>query len=356
MSPLQLWLIAIGAAVLVAVVIYNAWSGRRSAPRRAQAEVAASTATGPEPQGEAVFPPGPAERVEPVLDVEGRLVAEPPEPERKAVLDALIDALAPIALDGRQVSGEALLAALPSTRRVGSKPFGVEALPEGGGDWEYPLPGGRYGAVQVGVQLANRTGALNEIEFSEFVGVAQRYADAIDGEPDFPDMLAEVARAREMDQFASRHDAQLGLSLRARGAAWSAGFVAQQAARLGFVAGAVPGRMVLPASQAGRPSILSLASPVAAFAVDQAEPPAVREITLHLDVPQVARSERPFERLREAMAQLAQAMDGVIVDDAGQALGAASLDAIGADLERLYDTLEQRDLAAGSPQARRLFS
>jgi hypothetical protein len=33
-----------------------------------------------------------------------------------------------------------------------------------------------------------------------------------------------------------------------------------------------------------------------------------------------------------------------------------SLDAIGADLEMLYDTLDARDLAAGSPQARRLFS
>ena len=30
--------------------------------------------------------------------------------------------------------------------------------------------------------------------------------------------------------------------------------------------------------------------------------------------------------------------------------------AYGADLEQLYDTLESRDLAAGSPLARRLFS
>jgi hypothetical protein len=29
---------------------------------------------------------------------------------------------------------------------------------------------------------------------------------------------------------------------------------------------------------------------------------------------------------------------------------------ISADLESLYDTLDARDLAAGSPQARRLFS
>jgi hypothetical protein len=33
-----------------------------------------------------------------------------------------------------------------------------------------------------------------------------------------------------------------------------------------------------------------------------------------------------------------------------------AMDAIGSDLEHLYDTLESRDLAAGSAQARRLFS
>jgi len=32
------------------------------------------------------------------------------------------------------------------------------------------------------------------------------------------------------------------------------------------------------------------------------------------------------------------------------------MDVIGTELQTLYDTLEQRDLAAGSPLARRLFS
>jgi hypothetical protein len=66
--------------------------------------------------------------------------------------------------------------------------------------------------LQAGVQLANRTGPLNEIEYSEFVMKAQAFADALGGTPDFPDMLQEVARARELDQFASQHDAQLGFT------------------------------------------------------------------------------------------------------------------------------------------------
>jgi hypothetical protein len=49
-------------------------------------------------------------------------------------------------------------------------------------------------------------------------------------------------------------------------------------------------------------------------------------------------------------------MDGVITDDARQPLRPEMIDTIGADLERLYDTLDAHDLAAGSAQARRLFS
>jgi hypothetical protein len=160
-------------------------------------------------------------------------------------LDPLIDIIATLQPE-QSVSGDAALAALPPTRRAGSKPFAIEGLNEVTQQWETPAPGQRYQSFQAGVQLANRMGALNEIEFSEFVVKAQAFADAINAAPDFPDMLQEVARARELDQFASDHDAQLSFMLRARQAAWSPGYVQQNAARVGFVVGAMPGRWCCP--------------------------------------------------------------------------------------------------------------
>ena len=122
------------------------------------------------------------------------------------------------------------------------------------------------------------------------------------------------------------------------------------------MAGVIPGRMVLPSPDPGMPPVLSLVfDPQAALAEDPSHA-ALREVALSLDVPQVPRELEPFARLREVVDALAQAMDGVITDDAGQPLKAQTIDAIGADLDRLYDALEQHDLAAGSPQARRLFS
>jgi hypothetical protein len=278
-----------------------------------------------------------------------------PPPEKKAGMDGLIDVISPVALED-QVSGDAALAAMPATRRAGSKPFAVEGLNALTRVWETPAPGQRYDAFQVGVQLANRLGALNEIEYSEFVVKAQEFCDAINGTPDFPDMLEQVARARELDQFASAHDAQLGFTLRARSAAWSPGYVQQHAARLGFVAGAMPGRMVLSASEAGMPPVLGLNFDTQAALAEDPAQAAIRDVSLSLDVAQVDRGEQPFVRLRECAIALAAAMDGVITDDNGQMLPRDAMDLIGSELEGLYDTLEQRDLAAGSALARRLFS
>jgi len=49
-------------------------------------------------------------------------------------------------------------------------------------------------------------------------------------------------------------------------------------------------------------------------------------------------------------------MDGVIIDDNGNLIRPEAMEVIHADLEQLYDTLDSRDLSAGSVLGRRLFS
>ncbi|MRD48509.1 cell division protein ZipA C-terminal FtsZ-binding domain-containing protein [Caenimonas koreensis] len=342
MSSFTIGLAILGGLVLAGLVAWNTWTSRKNTPRQPE------TMPMPiEPTGDGTAA---GERLDPVFDV-----SPLPVMEKKPALDALIDAITPIVVES-PVSGDAALAAMPPTRRAGSKPFAIEGQNESSGQWEMPVAGQRYTAFQAGVQLANRTGALNEIEFSEFVVKVQAFADAINGEPEFPDMIDEVARGRELDQFASAHDAQLGFTLRAKNAAWSPGYVQQYASRLGFVAGAIPGRMVLPATTSGSPPVLGLSFDTQAAMADDPAQSALRDVTLSLDVPHVDRGEQPFVRMRDAAIALAASMDGLITDDNGAVIRPDGLDVIGADLEQLYDTLDSRDLSAGSPQARRLFS
>ena len=354
MSNLQISLAIAGGLVLAAVVAHSAWSARKNQPKLATPEV---------PAGESpaqALADGMVERQEPSFDGDSGLgslnnLASLIAIDKKPGLDALIDVIAPVAVDD-DVSGEAALSAMPATRRAGSKPFGVEGLNVVTSQWEVPSAGQRYSAFQCGVQLANRLGALNQIEYSEFVMKTQAFADALGGEPEFPEMIDEVARARELDQFASAHDAQLSFTLRALGTAWSPGYVAQNAARLGFVAGSIPGRMVLPSTERGGAPLLGLAFDSQAAMAEDPEQTALREVTLSLDVPQVPRDEQPFVRMCESATALAASMGGVVMDDNGNMIAPAAMDVIGSELQQLYDTLDERDLSAGSVLARRLFS
>jgi FtsZ-interacting cell division protein ZipA len=114
--------------------------------------------------------------------------------------------------------------------------------------------------------------------------------------------------------------------------------------------------MVLPSSVVGLPPILSLTFDTQAAMADDPALSAIREFSLSLDVPQIAREDQPFDRLREVARLLAEHMDGVLTDGNGQILGDDVLDQIASDLQQLYDALDARELSAGTPQARRLFS
>jgi hypothetical protein len=286
------------------------------------------------------------------------VMTSPPPPRLRkpsARLDALVDAIAPLRVEA-PVTAELALAHLPPTRRAGSKPFMIEGLNAESGEWEPPTIGQRYGEFQAGVQLANRAGALNEIEYSEFAQKVEAYAESIGAMADLPDMLDVVARARELDHFAVQHDAQLAVRLAARGAAWSVGYLVQQAGLRGFVPGAVPGRLVRPSATEGAPPLLTLAFDAQAALADEPERAIVRDATLAFDVPQTEREADPFALWQSSAQALSRDLDAAIVDDNGQPITEAGFAQIGAELGRLYDALQARELAAGSAAARRLFS
>ncbi|HLL17325.1 MAG TPA: cell division protein FtsZ [Rubrivivax sp.] len=342
----------LAAVVLVALALHGWWSTRRLQPAKPRT----------------VDPVQPAERVEPALDAGTLPVAQPAALragiKRSPPLDPLIDAIVPLALEA-PIAAELALQHLPPTRRAGSKPFYVEGLDADTAQWE-PIeqarPGQRYSELQAGVQMASRSGALNEIEYSEFMQKIEAFSDAVGATvkwSDAPDMLEVVARARELDSLASPLDAQLSITLRTNGVAWSVAYLQQVAARRGFIPGPVPGRLVLPSAEEGEPPMLVLAVDSQAALAEADQGPqhgAVRECTLSLDVPQTPAVSEPFPAWHRAATDLAEDLDATAIDDNGQPITLHAYASIGGELEILYRKLEQLDLAAGSPVARRLFS
>ena len=357
MSTLTVALASLGGVVLAGVIAHGAWQARKAGPKRAEPRLREEpSTTAPRAHG-----------IEPRLDEPGfddaatagagDLALPARRLSRRAVfqLDALIDAFLPIALDA-PLPGESILAHLPSKRHVGSKLVLIEGLDAETGEWEPPATGRRYSELQAGVQLASRTGALNEIEYSEFVQRMQSFAEAVGGSIDPPDMLEVMASARQLDAFASQHDAQLAVHLHARGAAWSVGYIQQHARRHGFVPGVVPGRLVYPSTEEGAPPVLTLTFDSQAALADEPDTASVRDVTLAFDVPQTEASAEPFKAWQAASQALAVGMDAAIVDDNQQPLSDDGFAAIERELARLYEALQGHDLAAGSPAGRRLFS
>lgn len=357
MDSLQTTLALLGGVAIAALVGHNLWQSRKAGSIR-RAELRHDTLAPPiEPmldtpaasQAGGAASGSAARQPQAAADAQGSVRRAAPR------LNPLIDAIATLNVE-KPVSGEQVLAHLPPTRRVGSKHHWFEGRNLSSREWEPPRPGAFYRELRAGVQLANRVGPLNEIEYSEFVHKVQAFADVIGAAADFPDMLDVVSRARELDAFAGHHDAQLVCRLYASGSAWSLGYIQQQVAQCGFTPGAVPGRLVLLSREEGAPPMLTLHYDAqVAFAEDPNQAP-VREMTLSFDVPQTPASEQPFEAWQYCAQALARAMDAAIVDDNGQPLTPEGFQSIGGELAGLYAQLEAASLPAGSAAARRLFS
>lgn len=386
MNSLQVWLAIVGGLVLAAVVGHGAWQTRRASgkSRAARASTAETAATAPAlteaapavvvPTGyqeptfdEAVAPtePMPLEPAPPpahVEPIEERLADLPPTlnvPARRVAtaprLDPLIDAVALLQPE-QPLSGDVVLAHAPPSRRAGGKPFLIEARDMRSQTWEAPASGHTYDALRAGLQLANRLGPVNEIEYSEFVQIIQRFAEPLSAAVEFPDMLDEVGRARALDRIAVHHDAQLAMRLTARQGQWPVSWILQHAMRHGFVDGPVPGRLVLPGRDEDAPPVLALVFDAQAALADDPDRSWVSEMSLVFDVPQTPQSEQPFNAWCASGQALAIALDADVNDDEGRPLNAQAFSLIREDLDGLYAKLAEFELPAGSPAARRLFS
>ncbi|MBY4898004.1 cell division protein ZipA C-terminal FtsZ-binding domain-containing protein [Cupriavidus sp. AU9028] len=276
---------------------------------------------------------------------------------RPATIDPLIDCIVPLHLE-RKASGDRILPLTGRLRRAGTKQVHLEGLHEASNAWEPVTAGHQYEDLQVAVQLANRSGPLNALEFSEFVNAVEALAEALDASVELPDMTETVGNARELDNFAAASDVQLGVNVISDGAPWSAAYVQSIATQDGLVLSRDGTRFTrYHAGPDGvqRP-LFTLQFGDTNFLRDDLTVKAGQQITLLLDVAVAAQSVRPFKTMCEYGNSLAERMGAQLVDDNLRPLTESSFVAIFQQLQALYDKLEARGMPAGSPVALRLFS
>ncbi|MGO4329951.1 cell division protein ZipA C-terminal FtsZ-binding domain-containing protein [Cupriavidus sp. 2TAF22] len=300
-------------------------------------------------------PAAPREQAKPAAREPEPLVADgQPAP---AVIDPLIDCIVPLHLERKQ-SGDRILPLTGRLRRAGTKQVHLEGLRAESNAWEAVTAGHQYEDLQVAVQLANRGGALNALEFSEFVNAVEALAESLDASAGLPDMSETVANGRELDAFAASCDVQLGVNVISDGAPWSAAYVQTVATQDGLVLSRDGTRFTRyqPGPDGMQRALFTLQFGDTNFLRDDLTAKAGRQITLLLDVPSAAQATKPFKTVCEYGYSLAQRMGAQLVDDNMHPLSEASFVAIFGHLQALYDKLEARGMPAGSPVALRLFS
>jgi hypothetical protein len=343
--------ISIGAVIVVGVIVYNKWQEHKA--RKSVARAFASDHDDVlmreqprEPSFDAGANGGDADsepRLGPAFP--GADPATPAAELATSLVDPLIDCLIPLALEAA-VRGDKILPVLQTLRHVGNKPVHFIGL-HVNGDWEPITHGGVYTKLQAGVQMASRTTALNELEYSELVTRLRALSDDIGAEPEIPDMIEVMGEARTLHRFVAGHDAQLGVNLLSNGAPWSIATLIGALEKQGFDV-RPDGRYIKPDGDGGQLFTLSTNVTLGADTTSR--------LTLLLDVPCVAPMREGFGQMVACAKSLVGRLDAIIVDDSDQPLLDEALGEINNQVLEFYQEMEAADIPAGSTRAMRLFS
>lgn len=372
MTDLQISLIGIGIAIVVVVFVINKWQHYRAKKQVERAfpkpvdDVLMNTAQADngaerrEPVLDNHIESGEAEEVsgnEPNLqeEVENKVEASVDTVTVAKVTEMPVDDLIelPITLNLEEsLRAEKIVPHIQSLRHTGSKPVRFLGMPDGDDNseksWQAIVSGNSYRQLKACVLLANRNGALNEIEYSELLMRLRQIADAIGAEPDIPEMADVIDKARQLHQFVADHDAKLGISIRSNGSPWQMVTLTTALEKQGFES-RPDGQFVMKDKETGSVlfSLLTNELPAAETAT---------RLTLLMDVPCIALEKDAFAQMVQCGKALCIRLDGSLIDDGNQLLTDEFLEEIAGQVRDFCKEMEDYSIPAGSARALRLFN
>ena len=219
--------------------------------------------------------------------------------------------------------------------------------------WERARANRSYSQLNIGVQMVDRRGPLNESELNAFCSQAQDFAEQHGSNASFPQRQTRLTAARELDQFCAGVDVMIGLNLlsaqpfdgeRLRALAESAGMQLEADGHFHYLSDS--GNVLFMLGNAnGQP-----------FSQDSLAHDDFSALTLLFDVPRVAGGISVFNRAVALARQLAGELDAQLIDDNQRPLTESGINTIRHQLQQLYSRMDDRGIAPGSVAALRLFA
>lgn len=406
MSDLQIWLSVIGAAIVVAVLVFN-WTQERRF--RNQADSAFHAPMGDPLLNEPVGLHDRLNRREPALrepafdldddsDIAGldepglaidddielaESLAEPhapetgprpasipspgrpvpaPTPSRPAtpvvVAPAPYDELIEyrIRIDSEGVLANVFADAFTQARTLGKvvRWFG---LPVGAAEWEdvQPWRDVHYEQVVITLQLADRNGGAQEEQLTALCELLESVAQTHGLRIACDNVVAALERAQAIDRFCVDVDVLIGLNVVARGEGTvNLSRIVREAESSNMVLG-VDGVFQLLDSR-GEPLFALCNHDAEPFSATAADGQTSQGVTLQFDVPRVPDGLKVFDGMVAFGRTLANEVGGILVDDNLRPLTDAGIEKIRVQLTQIYERMEARGVPSGSRRALRLFS
>jgi len=374
MSDLQLGLIVIAIAVVVAVVAFNRWQERQL---RRRVEIASRHQAQANLVGQEIHSEDGQQRVEPKLilpdeqpepeagvardtDTEMRTVPEGEgagrlEQTRGDDIESSIDYRCSVRAD-TAVSREQIAEFLSAAHSIGKCVTikGWSADIQGWVDLPVADPH-KITRISTSLQLADRTGPINRVQLATMRDLVQSFAQRTGAVCDCPEIDTAAQVAAELDRFCAQVDISVGCNVvaktgtglpgtKVRGLLESAGYGLDADGKF-WLRAEDGGILLCAADSQGKP-----------LTAERLRTESLAGLTLSMDVPNVPANARAFDRMIETARHLAQALDAVVVDDNQVPLTDSGLKVIRQQLRAVQAAMEAHGIAAGGEVAARLFS
>lgn len=358
MSELQIALLSIGLAAIVAVYVYGWWQQRRykrkfgAAFKTSHADAlyhdSAAHPSGPgypsalaELEGEAVS----------VAELSGAAVAD----ESCALLNERSDFI--IELHLVEPGPAAVLVGLWQRKFDFGKPVQVCGLKLATGEWERVIAESHtlYQRFRVALQLVDRSGAISAAKLADFSDLVLGVAKHVKAQATIPDIQATYQHALELDAFCAEVDQMVGVNLIPAGDRLIRATDITHAAGLHGMTLEADGAFHLLDAQ-GHSQFSLINQDTVPFQHHTLETFATAGITLLLDVPRVEYPTMLFDQMMSVAHDLAAKLQLSVVDDHRAALGDSGLARTRAQIAGVEASMRENGIAPGSAQARRLFT
>jgi ZipA, C-terminal FtsZ-binding domain len=215
-----------------------------------------------------------------------------------------------------------------------------------------------YRVIIASLLLADRQGALNEVQLNTFYRLIENLANNGNGQCDLPRLETELQRAQQLDRKCADMDIQINISVlrspqqgsmaatRLRGVAEACGFRWTKQGYFEF----------LDEQNENILFTMSNHQPDQPFSPETLHTMQTHGVSLILDVPNVSDPLKAFDQMRSIAKRLSLTLDAALVDDQRRSINEGSFSAIRHTIEQTVELMKTQQIIPGSLRTLRLFA